>query len=215
MANSNIRSLDDIRQAISDQIAGSSSREELVDSIVNIVTKYCFEVEMVKRRLATLEALERAKDKITQSYGITNNVALPEAVTIEAKEALATDGLHELEYEDGGPAFRWTGPGNFSRFVAWIDRSADITIRLETSGGGDPRNIRELVMAVDGKAYRLRQDTFPNTYYSERIPALDTRGPTELVLHVPFLFKPSDNGEPDNRILGLKFCRLELARVEG
>jgi hypothetical protein len=215
MTNPSIKSLDDIRKSVSEQIAKSSSQDELVDNVVNIVTKYCFEVEIVKRRLAALEALERAKDSILQHYKPEKGVSLAETVTVEAQEALATDGLHELEYEEGGPAFRWTGPGSFSRFVVWVDRSAEIIVRLETLEGGDLRNPKELVLAVDGKAYRLRQDAFPNTYYSDPIPAIESGGPTEVVLHVPFLFRPSDNGDDDNRILGIKFHRLELARVEG
>lgn len=215
MTNPSIKSLEDIRKSVCEQIAKSSTHEELVDGIVNLVTRYGFEVEMVKRRLAALEALERARDKILTRYTVGKEARLPVSVTIEAQEALSTDGLHELEYEEGGSAFRWTGPGNFSRFVVWIDRSAEIIARLETCDGGDVRNPKELVMAVDGKAYRLRQDAFPNTYFSDPIPAHESPGPTEVVLHVPFLFRPSDNGETDNRVLGIKFHRLEMAHVEG
>src|SRR5215472_3971534 len=110
MINHSIKSLDQIRSSVSEQIAKSSSHEELVDGVVDIVSKYCFEVEMVKRRLAALEILERAKDKILTRYTSAGDNELPEAVNIEAREALATDGFHELEYDANGTAFRWTGP---------------------------------------------------------------------------------------------------------
>jgi hypothetical protein len=215
MAESGIKSLEDIRKSVAEQIAKASTQDELVAGVVGLVSKYCFEVELVKRRLAALESLQRAKDKILTRYAAKPEAPLPQFVTIEAREALSADGFHELEYDGNtGVAFRWTGPSKFSRFLVWLDRSAEIIVRFDIADGGDARNFEEMTLTVDGKSYGLKQDLFPNSFLSDLIPSVETVGPTEIVLCVPFLFRPSDNGEADARALGVRFLQLSVGHIE-
>jgi hypothetical protein len=212
MKNGQNRSLEEIRCGIEARVSNAATQQEALESLVELVTKQSFDVEILKRRLTAVESLLRAKDEILARYGTGTVTRLSAAVTIDAREALTADGFHELEYDSDGPAFRWTGPTNFTRLVVWVDRSTAIFARLETCVGGDGRNGRELALIIDGRTYPLRQGDSSTTYLSDAIPPADIGGPTEIVLHVPFLSAEGDREKTDNRIRGIRFHRLELAR---
>jgi hypothetical protein len=209
------KSFDEIRKSLVEKFAHVEGADALVGAVVEAMSQQAFETEIIRRRLMALETLLKSKDTILARYGEQPRSRLAKMITIEAREAVLFDGFHELEYAQDGLAFRWTGPSNVSRFVAWLDRSAHTVARLEILEGGDRRNLTQSSLIVDGVSYAFGADIFPNTLVTGKMHACELNGPTELLLHVPYTVRPGERGEDDGRVVGMKIQRLELSQVDG
>ncbi|MBP0463165.1 hypothetical protein J5Y09_04520 [Roseomonas sp. PWR1] len=170
------------------------------------------EIADLRARLDTFERILQLRDAtLPPAIPDPSPTPLPPTHDIAADQLLAAqDGFHQLEWGSEG-AFRWTGAEGALRFEAWVDRAAPLVATLRLFHFGTPANAREMTVEVEGMTLALKREGSSKVFHSEPIPPRPGTGPTILVVKVPHLHSPADQGRPDKRILGVAFQSLRLA----
>ena len=116
--------------------------EERIDHLARDLARLTEEVTRLRHRLDTLTTLERYRD-VTLSRFPTHSLNLPGLCRLDARDFLdLVDGVHSLEYTASGRAYRWTGPGHFTRFSFLVDRSMPLRVRISALPSGVPEHRR-------------------------------------------------------------------------
>jgi hypothetical protein len=171
------------------------------------------EVEALQRRLALHEEIERLREAsplpAAASLPIAALPSLPRRCEVDAAQALPVeDGFHGLEWGPRG-AYRWTGPGQETRFRLWIDRAAPLRLLLDLFHQGEPGNRHRLSVVVEGTRYPLLEMPGEGRLATWGIPPRAGAGPTDILLHVPHVHAPAaKDGAGDTRMLGVAVLRL-------
>lgn len=169
------------------------------------------ELEVLRARLDTIERILQLRDAaFPPPQQEDTPAALPATYEIGADQLLpAQDGFHQLEWGPEG-AFRWTGAEGELRFEAWLDRTVPLVATLRLFHLGSPANARDMTIEADGASLPLHRDGTSKVFHSDPIPPRPGAGPTILVVRVPHLHCPSDQGKSDRRTLGVAFQALRL-----
>ena len=110
-------------------------------------------------------------------------------------------GFYQLEQDEGGEPYRWTGPGNAARVRFNVDRGAPLLITLELALLGANTEHDVFTVEVDGIAYPMRAaGGIPTVLQAGPVPPRAGPGVTELLFHIPVAFSP---GNTDARRLGV------------
>lgn len=169
----------------------------------------------VKRLAARLEALaawEQARTPVLARHADppVPAPALPAEAALEADELLSFgDGFHALERLPDGTGCRWTAAS--ARATFWVDRSRPLLVTVEVVGRGRTPEGVPPIIEVEGLRLPLHRQGTGLRHVAGPIPPRAAPGPTEIVLHAPAPFRPSDHGEADFRTLGLRVARIALA----
>jgi hypothetical protein len=168
----------------------------------------------LRAAVSVLESLERHRDTLLSRFGEVQAPALSSSCHVSAREFIEYGiGFHGLEYGGQNAAYRWTGPSHESRLMFWLDRRAPIEVRIGISSFGATPKDSPVSVEVDGVAYAATFDPDAECLVAGPVPPAQHVGPTEVVIHSPRMFSPSNGGEGDTRILGLAINRIEVAPV--
>jgi hypothetical protein len=170
------------------------------------------EVKRLAARLEALAAWEQARTPVLSRHAGTPAPAplLPAEATLSAEELLLFgDGFHGLERLPDGTPCRWTAAS--ARAAFWVDRSRPLSVAVEVVGRGRTPEGVAPVVEVEGLRLPLSREGDGRRHVAGPLPPRAAPGPTEVVIHAPLPFRPSDNGEADSRILGLQISRISLS----
>jgi len=170
------------------------------------------EVKRLAARLEALAAWEQARTPVLARHAETPvpAPALPAEAALDADELLSFgDGFHALERLPDGTACRWTAAS--ARAAFWVDRTRPLTVTVEIVGRGRTPDGVAPVVEVEGLRLPLSRAGTGRRHVAGPIPPRAAPGPTEIVIHAPAPFRPSDHGEADFRTLGLQVARIALA----
>ncbi len=168
----------------------------------------------LRTAVSVLEGLERHRDTLLSRFGEVQAPALSSSCRVSARDFIDYGtGFHDLEYGGQNAAYRWTGPSHESRLLFWLNRSASVEVRIGISSFGTNPQDAPVSVEVDGTTYAAIYDPTGECLVVGPVPPAQHAGPTEVVIHSPRMFSPSNNGESDNRILGLAVNRIEVIPV--
>jgi len=170
------------------------------------------EVKRLAARLEALAAWEQARTPVLSRHVETPlpSPALPAEATLDADELLLFgEGFHALERLPDGTPCRWTAAS--ARAAFWVDRTRPLTVVVEIVGRGRTPDGVAPIVEVEGLRLPLVREGTGRRHMAGPIPPRAAPGPTEIVLHAPAPFRPSDHGEADFRTLGLQVARISLS----
>ena len=170
------------------------------------------EMRAMRAQVAALFELERFRDVVLVRHA-SYPAPPPPARRLDARDFVdAADGFHNLEYDGQGTAYRWTGPGHFTRARFHIDRSVPVAVALRLSSLGVHTDLDRITVDVDGTVYPMRRLGGQGIALGAGpVPPREEGGLTELFFHIPRLFSPSDTGFNDERKLGVAVLSIEVA----
>jgi hypothetical protein len=170
------------------------------------------EVKRLAARLDALAAWEEGRLPVLARHAEppAPAPALPAEARLDAEELLSFgDGFHALERLPDGTGCRWTAAS--ARAAFWVDRSRPLTVTVEiVRRGRTPDDVAPLI-EVEGLRLPLAQDGPGGRYTAGPVPPRVTTGPTEIVLHAPAPFRPSDAGGKDTRTLGVQVASIAVS----
>jgi hypothetical protein len=136
--------------------------------------------------------------------------ALPERFVFDAASYLPVAEQFHVPEEGAEGTFRWTGPGAEVALTILIDRRYPLRAWLELADFGHPANLDALALIVDGELYPfLRRGPGKNLIAGPILPRAD-EGPTRLVIRVPHLHGPPQQGHQAPPLRGIAIKRLSL-----
>lgn len=200
------------------------TRPELVenqDGLAEAVGKLMLELSDLKsqmltlrRRVETIHTYLQCHDTIVNRYGVKSYNSSA-STRLDARDFIeSVEGVHSLEYEPDGIAFRWTGPGHFTRFTFDVERKLSWRVRFVFVSLGHLTDSDTLAMDVDGITYPISRIEESNEFVGGPIAPRAECNKTDILLHVPTLFCPHDSGNQDKRQLGVAIASVELEPVE-
>jgi hypothetical protein len=135
---------------------------------------------------------------------------LPEAFILDAAAPPPNaEHFHAPEQGPDGP-FCWTGPGAEAALTIHIARRYPLRAWLELADFGHPANGDALSLVVDGDLYPLlRRGPGKNLIAGPILPRAD-EAPTKLLIRVPHLHSPPQNGRKAGPLRGIAIKRLSL-----
>lgn len=182
-----------------------------IEAIIEEFSSLHVEKEDLERRL---EAQERAIKMLQLPIvdDVVDTIALPPSAVVDADSLLEGAGFHELEYNDAGQPFRWTGPGGKFSLIAYVDRSIDKLATLELlPQEGSARLVAErLRVTVDGKEVNSRFNEAAAVHEIQfKLAPMQGRAATAIVFHQS-VWSPAGG---DERLLGVAFRRLIVSDI--
>jgi hypothetical protein len=136
--------------------------------------------------------------------------ALPERFVFDAASYLPVAEQFHAPEEGAEGTFRWTGPGAEVALTILIDRRYPLRAWLELVDFGHPANLDALALIVDGELYPLlRRGPGKNLIAGPILPCAEA-GPTRLVIRVPHLHGPPQQGHQAPPLRGIAIKRLSL-----
>ena len=167
------------------------------------------ELASLRQRVETISTFERLRDVVLSQH-TTQPYRAPSSSRIEARDFMElTDGLYFLEYAPSGVAYRWTGPGHFTRFRFNVDRSVPVRVQLNLFSLGKISSADVLTADIDGVVYPFRQTSNIDELVTDPVPPRPGERQTDVLLHVPVLFTP-EGGSGDTRRLGVAVTGIVL-----
>ncbi|MCS6933289.1 MAG: hypothetical protein NZM27_13895 [Acetobacteraceae bacterium] len=168
------------------------------------------ELRRLAARVEALSAWEAARAPILARHAEPPAAAaLPAEAVLEAAEFISFgDGFHTLETLPDGTPCRWTGAS--ARATFWVDRSRPLQLAAEVVSRGRLPPEAPPILEVEGLRLPLLREGEGRRHRAGPIPPRPGTGPTEIALHIPHPFRPSDYGEADRRLLGIQIARLSL-----
>jgi hypothetical protein len=197
------------QQAATTASAVAVTTAERITELSNVVAKLTGEVASLRQRLETISTFERLHDVVLSRYP-THPYSPPSSSRLEARDFMeSTEGIYFLEYTHSGVAFRWTGPGHFTRFTFFVDRSVPVRVRLNLFSLGRISNNDPLSADIDGITYLFTQTDKTDQFVAGPVPPRTGERRTDVILHVPVLFSPEDKSG-DSRQLGVAVTSITL-----
>ncbi len=203
----------DVSTRASDSVDTETGNKALEDALRRIRV---LEESLGNLRVAVnvLESLERHRDTLLARFGEVQAPALSSSCHVSARDFIDYgSGFHALEYGTQNGPHRWTGPSHEARLLFWLDRKAPVEVRIGISSFGTTPPDTSISVEVDGIVHAATYDPTGECLVVGPVPPAQHAGPTEVVIHSPRMFSPSNNGEGDSRILGLAVNRIEVTPV--
>ncbi len=183
-----------------------------VDALRTELRALSAEVCDLRAQVTVLCELERFRDVILDRY-VSHAAVFPSRRRLDARDFVdGVDGFHQLEYDSGGIAYRWTGPGHFTRVRFHVDRSVPVKILLTLASLGRHTEQNRITVDVDGTVYPMRRIGGEGVVLAAGpvAPRTDVT-PTDLFFHVPATFSPATSGNiNDVRVIGVAVTRIEV-----
>jgi hypothetical protein len=134
---------------------------------------------------------------------------LPTRLDIHAAQLLEQQqGFYELEYDDEGVPFRWTGPRRHFSFRVNVDRRRPLAIELDIKWLVDEARQRDLSLLFDGNLLPFHLRRGGAGYHGRALlPPADRQATTTLTFVVPITLQPS---AADTCKLGIAFRKLTI-----
>lgn len=170
------------------------------------------EVKRLAARLEALAAWEQARTPVLARHAEAPlpAPALPAEAALDAEELLSFgDGFHALERLPDGTGCRWTAAS--ARAAFWVDRARPLMVVVEVVGRGRTPEGASPMIEVEGLRLPLVREGTGRRHVAGPVPPRAAPGVTEILLHAPAPFRPSDHGEADFRVLGVQVARIALA----
>jgi uncharacterized coiled-coil protein SlyX len=169
------------------------------------------ELRLLRAQVGALYELERFRDVVLERHP-SHPIPPPPTRRLEARDFIeSADGFHNLEYDEHGTAYRWTGPGHFTRARFQIDRSVAVMVVLRLSSLGRHTAPDRITVDVDGTVYPMRQLGGEGiALVAGPVPPRAGGGLTDLFFHIPVMFTPRDSGIDDARMLGVAVLSIEV-----
>ena len=121
---------------------------EKLSELQSLAARYSDQVQQAAQTFsARLKSLEDA-------IGLQSG--LPHSVTIDAIHPAADNGFYDIEYEESGWPFRWSGPSRDFSFDLKIDRSAPLRLRIHLIAMIDFKQQSDLLLLVNGVSVQIR-----------------------------------------------------------
>jgi hypothetical protein len=136
--------------------------------------------------------------------------APPERFIFDAATYLPEAGQFHAPEEGPEGSFRWTGPGAEAVLTISIDRRYPLRAWLELADFGHPANLDALSLIVDGELYPLLHRGPGKNLIAGPILPRNSNGPTRLVIRVPHLHSPPQQGHRAPPLRGIAIMRLSL-----
>ncbi len=166
------------------------------------------EVAMLRQRLDTVTTFERFRDAVLTHRGSVPYQP-PSSNLLDARDFMETvEGVYFLEYGPTG-AYRWTGPGNFTRFSFFVDRRVPVQVELHLMFLGRLAASDILSVDIEGVVYPFFRAGPGDGFVAGPVPPRAGVAPTDVVLHVPVVFAPGE-GSGDTRRLGVAISSIAL-----
>lgn len=182
---------------------------EQVAALSAVVAGLTREVAALRQRTETISTFERLRDVVLSRHA-TQPYRSPSSSRIEARDFMElTEGLYFLEYAPSGVAYRWTGPGHFTRFRFNVDRSVPVRVQLHLFSLGKISSADMLTADIDGVVYPFRPTDNIDELETDPVPPRPGERQTDVLLHVPVLFTP-EGGSGDSRRLGIAVTGIVL-----
>jgi hypothetical protein len=200
-----VRAATDIWQALREK-KGPELLKGLVDELAAL-HRLCGELGGLIQQLQIqqnfsqhLFAFEDAADSVPQ---------LPTRLDIQAAQLLEQQqGFYELEYDDEGGPFRWTGPQRHFSFRVNVDRRLPLAIELDVIWLVDEARQRDLNLLVDGNLLPFHLRRGGAGYHGRALlPPAERQAATTLTFVVPITLQPSP---ADTCRLGIAFRKLTI-----
>lgn len=194
--------------ALSARIDRLAAAVEPIAELSARVDRLSSEVATLRQRLETIITFERFRDVVLTRY-VTHPYRLPASSRLEARDFIeSVEGIHFLEYDSSGTAFRWTGPGHFTRFTFFVDRSLPTRVHLVLLLLGQLSDHDTLSADIDGVVYPFSRTEQAGEFVAGPVPPRAGDAQTDVLLHVPVLFSPASGG--DTRRLGVAIVSIAL-----
>jgi hypothetical protein len=188
---------------LAEQVADLAARVAQLTSDVAILTK----------RLETLVSFEEYRDVVLTRHS-SQSYKLPSSSFLDVRDFMdCADGIYALEYTPAGEPFRWTGPGDRTRFSFFVDRSVEIRARVKIHSRGRLTDRDAVAVAIDGIVYRLSPAERADELVTGPVESRLGRSRTDMILHVPVMFTPDPPNE-DRRRLGIAITGITLEPFE-
>lgn len=171
-------------------------------------------------RLALLEEritlLQAALENALSAQGVQNSMA--SEARLDADEYIScAHGFYELEYNDSGVPYRWTGPGKTFQFWLNLERSTDKNIAIVVGAPFIHEAMADVIVTANGQTLETEftsSDT--GSILNCRLPALPFPNvlPILLKVHLKKTISPQEAGLSDDiRRLGVQFFALEVTNA--
>ena len=190
-----------------------SSPDKLLASLAAEIVRLSRESADLAARLAALEQLQAASDRLLPAGGGEAADELPKNLLVEASHALLDGGgFYPLEFDAQGNSYRWTGPGPQFGLSLFIDRQHGARFRLAFSRFAAQASPSYLRCLVDGRPAEITVHNVASGFeIGGVLPARAGGGATHLAFVVPAMASAAQLGQAgDNRPLGLCFQKLTL-----
>jgi hypothetical protein len=187
----------------------SRSPDAFIQSLAAEITRLHSALASLEGRLAAMETLASLADRIVEEITEPTTV-FPAQIEIRA-DSLWLDfvGFYELEYDEKGNGFRWTGPERHFSFQVFLDRRTTSVFTLTYQEVIDDEALEGLRSFVDGVEVALSVRPAVHGYLATGVlPPRKGSGGTVLTFVVAAVSPPSATGDSDQRPLGLKFRSL-------
>ncbi len=167
-------------------------------------------------RVAAMETLGAVADRLLT--GAEAPFDYPKTLRIDAGGSTSElIGFHQLEYDDEGLPYRWTGPERQFSVQMFVSRRTPAAFELSFGKFFADSPVEQLRGFVDGEEVPL-MIRFGAQGYEARgeMPPRQQAGCTVLTFLVPVMGSPAASGSTDRRALGLQFAGLSVTcGVEG
>lgn len=186
-----------------------TSADALLRSIASEVVRLSLANASLQARVAALEALMATNDRILAEGGGAE-ADYPSRFHISAEDSV-TDavGLFELEYDQSGRAFRWTGPERHFSFAFFLDRRrpANFSLLVDRHPAGPAPE--ELICQGDGERLATSVARTAQGYeIGGVLPARATGGGSVLTFLSPKMAALGADQAPNKRQVGVAFRNL-------
>jgi hypothetical protein len=190
-----------------------SSPDKLLNSIAEELLRLHRAYQAVVARMHALEITQSTYDQMISSGEPVALQAMPQAMVIDASFSLSTEaGFYQLEYDNLGVPYRWTGPEPTFLFELFIDRQSPAAIRLRFSQATFSQAQRTVRCYVDGHEIGTTLVEVEGEFEVRgMLPPRDFVGGSDVSFVCPSVSAPG--GQQDLRLLGLVFrwLRIEAA----
>lgn len=198
---------------IKDRIA-EDYRDNILEGVLAELASLQIAYQHLIVRTKTINNQLRMLDYPLQNLLTSNEQVGASQVTIDAAFNLtAEQGFYDIEYNQSGVPFRWTGPSNIFYFELLLDRSEARELILKLGASLNEENLDTLRCLIDDQEILLKKEKKGGPYYFKGIvPKRTAIGWTRISFIVPHPVKISEiNPESeDSRALGVAFSDLTI-----
>lgn len=201
-------------QSLTREIREQLGDQNVLDALATELATQRIEAEELRERLTQLtrdleviRTVQRARDILLP--GAKADYQLRQSVTVDATAPLPPGaGLHLVEKDGKGAAFRWSGPTPWFQFELHLDRSVETVFTLHIPLWGRER-AAQLRCTTDDRDVPLVTELGQRVLMlSGVLPARETVGLTTLRFTVAALHTPPVPEGKEPRMLGVPVLRL-------
>lgn len=193
-----------------------SSSENLLRSIAKEIYRLGQANAVLTARVMAMETLQIIIDRIARAADEADAKVFPTSVILDATHSIPGSwGFHNLEYDETGRPFRWTGPDRNFSFPVFVNRRVPLEFKLSFGRicGGFP--IEGIRAFLDGEPIQIQSDVSSHgQMITGKITKREVIGGTVLTFVCPATTSPATfESNDDHRLLGLSFYSLAITSI--